>query len=295
MVEKVAQPNQVIGLVMQEARRRGLDWFQPHHAAGMVGSFMQETGNFRKDVLDMSVRGDQGTAHGLMQWRGVRWDNLQAFAQERGMELSSLSTQISFAFEEADPSSRYKDYGSIKAFEGFRTASNAQEAALEFVRAERSAGFDGSDPTTAHDASRRVSHANSAYSSFTGEEDLSNLGGSSYDGSASGTGGGNTREDFFRQALRDRNFNSEFALPTFKAPGEQMFGAQTNEAPVPEMTQQPQTTNSELSFGLPTNPLATPEGDTNQISFGLAENNTNNTLTNQNNFGTSSNLSFGNL
>lgn len=149
---------------MQEAKRRGLDWFQPHHAAGMAGSFMQETGDFREDVINFKVKGDKNTAHGLMQWRGDRWQNLQKFAKENNAPLDNINTQISFAFEEMDPSSKLSDFGSVKAAKQMRTANNVKDSAIAFVHAERPAGYDG-DPRRANDAGRRIEHATRAFSS----------------------------------------------------------------------------------------------------------------------------------
>ena len=54
-------PSLVYQLVMQEAKRRGYSWFKQHHALAMMGSFVQETGNFRKDVIDFDIRGDGGS------------------------------------------------------------------------------------------------------------------------------------------------------------------------------------------------------------------------------------------
>lgn len=164
--DKVASPAQVTQLVMEEAKRRGLSWFRPHHAAGMVGSFMQETGNFRRDVIGLSLRGDDGTAYGLMQWRGKRYKNLLNYAKKHG-NAKSLKTQIAFAFEEAKAGSPYADFGSVKAFRQFPKTRNVAEAATAFVHAERPAGYDG-NPVNAHDVKKRINHANKAVSSYSG-------------------------------------------------------------------------------------------------------------------------------
>lgn len=163
--DKVASPAEVTAMVMAEAQRRGLNWFRPHHAAGMVGSFMQETGNFRRDVLDLQLRGDDGTAYGLMQWRGKRYQNLQSYAQERNANVRDIRTQVSFAFEEGAPGSKYADFGSVKALRQFRSARNIRETATAFVHAERPAGYDG-NPNNAHDVSRRINHASNAINQY---------------------------------------------------------------------------------------------------------------------------------
>ena len=157
-----ASTSQVYQMIMQEAQRRGLSWFKPHHAMGMIGSFVQETGNFRKDVIDFDVRGDDGTAHGLMQWRDVRFDNLKKYAQQMNVDPRDLSLQISFAFEEGSPNSAYKDGGSIRAFNEMSNAQNIEQATVAFVHAERPAGYKSNNPAGAHDINNRISHANKA-------------------------------------------------------------------------------------------------------------------------------------
>ena len=166
-----ATPDQVVELAMREAQRRGIEWFSPIHAGGMTGSFMQETGDFRSDVIDFRRRGDNGTAHGLMQWRGDRFKNLTRFARENGLEAKSLMTQLMFAFEEGDPNSKYADYGSVRAFREMSQATNSTDAAIAFIHAERPAGYDG-NPRNAHDAKARANHANRALSG-SGNPDIS--------------------------------------------------------------------------------------------------------------------------
>jgi hypothetical protein len=157
-----ATSGQVYQMVMAEAQRRGYNWFKPHHALGMIGSFVQETGNFRRDVLDFDVRGDDGTAHGLMQWRGPRFKNLLNFANQNSADPRNLQTQISFAFEEGSPGSPFKDGGSMRAFSEMSRASNLEQATVAFVHAERPAGYTSKNPAGAHDISKRISHAQKA-------------------------------------------------------------------------------------------------------------------------------------
>lgn len=160
-----ATPGQVVQLVLQEAQRRGWDWFTPTHAYGIVGSFMQESGNFRKDVLNFSVRGDNGTAHGLMQWRGKRFTNLLAYARANGLEPTDLQTQVMFSLEEADPSSPYRDDLASKTFNALRNSRTIQDAAAAWVHAERPAGYKG-NPWGAHDIGSRIKKAEQAAVDF---------------------------------------------------------------------------------------------------------------------------------
>lgn len=160
--------NEVIELIMREAQRRGLDWFQPQHAYGMAGSFFQESGGFRDDVIDFKRRGDNGTAYGLMQWRGPRYQNLLKFADRSGQAANDIRTQISFAFEEGMRGSPYVDGGSVKAFNQMQQARDANEAAIAFIHAERPAGYDG-NANNAHDANLRVQHAQKLMTGHSGQ------------------------------------------------------------------------------------------------------------------------------
>lgn len=190
---RAATPAQVTEMVMVEARKRGLNWFKPHMAAGMVGSFIQETGNFRNDVINFNVRGDNGSAHGLMQWRGKRYTNLLAYAKQSNANPADIRTQVSFAIEEGMPNSRFKDFGTVKAFRLFPQTKNVGESATAFVHAERPAGYDG-NARNAHDVQKRINHASSAYNSYDGaspeqrqsQENRVAIPGN-YDGSAGGS------------------------------------------------------------------------------------------------------------
>lgn len=189
--DKVADPSQVINLVLKEARKRGLSWFNKNDAAAMVGSFIQESGGFRRDVIELSLRGDDGTAYGLMQWRGDRYKNLLNFAQSKNMNPKSILTQISFAFEEGSKGSKFQDFGSVKAFKQMSQSRSLQDKATAFIHAERPAGYGngkGEASLFAHDRSKRIAHAEKALglqpssSDYVETASLNNrLGASNYD------------------------------------------------------------------------------------------------------------------
>jgi hypothetical protein len=156
----------VYQIIMQEAQRRGYSWFKQHHALAMMGSFIQETGNFRKDVIDFDIRGDGGTAHGLMQWRGPRYNNLVEYSKRTGLPPQDIRAQVSFAFEEGSQGSPYADPGSVRAFREFPQAKGVQDASVSFIHAERPAGYSSDNPGAANDAQKRVSHAMNAGNSL---------------------------------------------------------------------------------------------------------------------------------
>lgn len=177
-------PSLIYQIIMQEAQRRGYGWFKQHHALAMMGSFIQETGNFRKDVIDFDIRGDDGTAHGLMQWRddpkqkGVgRYSNLRRYAKQIGMPAQDPRAQVSFAFEEGVAGSPYADPGSVRAFREFPQTKGVQDATVAFIHAERPAGYTSKNPAAAHDTQKRISHAMKAGGSIEGvsiDEEMQN-------------------------------------------------------------------------------------------------------------------------
>src|SRR6478735_79965 len=62
-------------------------------AAGKVANLQAESG---KDIKPWGVTGDNGTAFGAAQWRGDRFNNLQKFAAERGLDYRSTAAQQAF-------------------------------------------------------------------------------------------------------------------------------------------------------------------------------------------------------
>ena len=62
-----------------------------HVGAGILGNLVQESG-----LNPNGPSGDNGTAHGLAQWRGDRWTNLNNFARQRNMDVNDWRTQLQF-------------------------------------------------------------------------------------------------------------------------------------------------------------------------------------------------------
>lgn len=73
----------------------------PHVAAGMVGNFVQESGNFREDVIAGTRKGDSGLATGIAQWHPDRWNVAVKWNQARGVNPYTLEGQLDFALHEA--------------------------------------------------------------------------------------------------------------------------------------------------------------------------------------------------
>lgn len=64
--------------------------YTPVQAAALVGHIIQESGG------NPGALNEKEGAHGLLQWRLDRWDNLQNFAKERGVDPSDPNLQLDF-------------------------------------------------------------------------------------------------------------------------------------------------------------------------------------------------------
>jgi murein DD-endopeptidase MepM/ murein hydrolase activator NlpD len=63
-------------------------------AAGVVSNLLAESG------LRTGAVGDKGTSYGIAQWHAGRWDNLNRFAKNSGLDPSSLDAQSQFLMHE---------------------------------------------------------------------------------------------------------------------------------------------------------------------------------------------------
>lgn len=110
-------------LAMDFFMQRG---WEPHQAAGIVGNLVQESGA----GLESTAVGDDGTAHGIAQWRGERFQQLKDFAKERGTPWQNFQTQLEFVQHELETSES-------GAAERLRAAGDVAEATDAFLTFER--------------------------------------------------------------------------------------------------------------------------------------------------------------
>lgn len=68
--------------------------YSPVHAAALAGHAIQESGG------NPNALNEGEGAHGLLQWRLDRWDNLQKFAKERDVSPSDPNLQLDFVAKE---------------------------------------------------------------------------------------------------------------------------------------------------------------------------------------------------
>lgn len=136
--------------------------FNAIQAAGITGNLAVESANFDPNVLSGKRRGDNGTAFGLMQWRGSRQNNFFRFAREINRDPYDWRTQLLFVKAEMIPNSRYTDPGSVRAAQELSRAKNVYESTRAFIHAERPAGYTGANPERAMHFKERFAAAQSA-------------------------------------------------------------------------------------------------------------------------------------
>jgi hypothetical protein len=124
--------------------------YTPAQAAGVIGNLQQESGS----RLDPNVVGDKGTAFGIAQWRGPRYEALQRFASEAKKDWRDPVVQTDFIDYELKNTER-------RAGDLLRSAKTPEEAARAFVAFERPAGFRWDAPEGAHGFENRVKFATS--------------------------------------------------------------------------------------------------------------------------------------
>lgn len=95
--------------------------YSPAAAAGIVGNLVQESG------VNPTVRpGDNGTAHGIAQWRGDRYTGLQDYARKRDASVGDLSLQLDYLDQELK-----NKYGST--YKNVMAAKTPGDAAAAFA------------------------------------------------------------------------------------------------------------------------------------------------------------------
>lgn len=111
--------------------------YSPVHAAALAGHSLQESGG------DPSAFNPKEDAHGILQWRGDRWDNLQALAKARGTTPNDPQVQLDFISQEmAGPEA--------KAGTAFRATADLPSASAALKRYIRFG--DNSDETRLNNA-----------------------------------------------------------------------------------------------------------------------------------------------
>lgn len=126
--------------------------FAPHMSAGIVGNLIQESG------MNPNAVGDNGTAFGIAQWRGERYEALKRFAASRGKPWNDLQTQIAFINHELNTTEKASG-------DRLRAARTVEEATAAFIGYERPLGYTAANPRGGHGWNNRLAAAQT----FAGE------------------------------------------------------------------------------------------------------------------------------
>lgn len=127
--------------------------YSPVQVAGIIGNLQQESGR----GLSPHVVGDSGTAYGIAQWRGPRFDGLQSFAQQRGVDWRDPTLQADYIHHELNTTER-------RAGDMLRNARSAEDATKAFIAFERPQGFTWDNPSGGHGFENRLRNAYSMLS-----------------------------------------------------------------------------------------------------------------------------------
>lgn len=120
--------------------------YAPHQIAGFIGRLQRES----YPELRPTAVGDNGTAYGMAQWRGPRYEALQGFAGER--DWRDPNVQAQFIAHELDTSEAY-------AAEALRNAQSVDEAAAAAMHYFRPAGYSRSNPTAGDGYDQTLAYA----------------------------------------------------------------------------------------------------------------------------------------
>lgn len=121
----------------------------PVQAAAIVGAFIVESGLNPTAVGDKSL---SSRAHGLAQWRGPRWEHMQAYAKTHHKSEFDLVTQLDFALSELNSTERM---AGTKLFQA-KTVEEAAEAMIDY---ERPGGWTKKWPRKAQTWPQRLAQA----------------------------------------------------------------------------------------------------------------------------------------
>ena len=105
--------------------------FTPVQASGILANIKLES-NF-----DSTATSIDGLGFGMLQWTGIRRENLEQFAEEIGTPVDEVDTQLMFLAEEINPESEYCAILGEYSFQGYQwtdflEATNPRDAAKAF-------------------------------------------------------------------------------------------------------------------------------------------------------------------
>lgn len=123
---------------------------KPWQAAGLVGTFMQESGS----GLNPSAIGDNGSAFGIYQARGDRFNLIKNVAKKRGTSWKDFQTQLEASWIDLTTRETY-------SYNKLRSAKNIEQAAEAAIAFERPIGWSRQNPRNGHGWKNRLAFAKS--------------------------------------------------------------------------------------------------------------------------------------
>ncbi len=120
--------------------------FSAAQAAAFAGHGMQES------AFNIAAVGDNGTARGIMQWRGDRLEALRRYAASAGRNVDDLETQLDFAVHELRGSEKTSG-------DAFFASSTVEDAVTALMGYERPVGWTADNPRAGHGYENRLSYA----------------------------------------------------------------------------------------------------------------------------------------
>lgn len=157
---KVKAPKGVNGRQAEAVQYLVKKGWKPHQAQGIVARLIQESG----PKLNTSIKGDQGTAVGIAQWRGLRQKLMRRHATKVGGSWDSFEGQLDFV----DWEIRNREHLANKVISRAKTA---EEAAVGMMHYERPIHYKANKPTAGHGWSATAANAR-RLSRITGLEDI---------------------------------------------------------------------------------------------------------------------------
>jgi hypothetical protein len=136
------------------SRLTGTHGFSPVAAAGVTGGLYQESG-FDPGYGFTRPGGDNGTAHGIAQWRLDRAEGLKKFAAAQGKPPTDLDTQVDYLVSEM----KSGDMGAQRAYAMLQQAKTPEEATVAMMHFFRPAGYTPNNPQGGHGYQQRVQYA----------------------------------------------------------------------------------------------------------------------------------------